>query len=54
MCWSIMRYIEPRKDAIVCENKLKHHGHCIRRLKERFVESISDASCVWGKGEKAR
>ncbi len=30
------------------------YGQGIRRLKEQLVESISDASCVRGKGEKAR
>ena len=43
-----------QRDAIVREKKLKHHGQGIRRLKERLEESINDASCVRGKGEKAR
>ncbi len=29
-----------KKDALIREKKLKHHGQGIRRLKERLVNSI--------------
>lgn len=43
-----------RKDAMAREKTLKYHGQGIRKLKERLIESIRDATCVRGKGEKVR
>jgi len=31
-----------KKDALIREKKLKHHGQGIRRLKERLVHSIEN------------